>query len=111
MKVSPKGKFRVDEAAEELVEFYQEERTDNPILESNDDVFDWENVVIPVDDYDLVDDTMEPPPVDNNENPEEEAHEVDEGYEGYDTYQEWEMAQIQRDLEAASLDNYDEFGF
>jgi hypothetical protein len=106
MKTSPKGKFRVDEATDDTLEFYQEERTDNPILESNEEVFDWENVVIQSDEFDLVDDTTgTTPPVENNENPQEE------GDEGYDTYQEFDLTQIEEDFGAATLDDYDEFDF
>jgi hypothetical protein len=103
MKTSPKGKFRVDDGADDLLEFYQEERTDNPILESNDEVFDWENVIINVDEFDLVDDTT--PPEVNNENSQEESD------EGYDADHGIDVDQIEAELDAATLDDYDEYGF
>ena len=72
---------------------------------SNDEVFDWDNVVIQLNEFDLVDDTIETSPPLENENPQ------DEGDEGYGTEQEYSMDEIQEELDAVTLDDYDGFGF
>ena len=107
MKTSPKGKFRVEEDPDENFEFYQEERTDNPVLEPNEEGFNWDHVVIRDNEFELVDDTMEISPiVAGNENP------IEEGEEGYDTEQEYDMHEVEESLGWFNLDDEsDEDGY
>ena len=96
------NEFRVEEDSDENLEFYQEERTDNPVLEPNEEGFNWDNVVIRENEFELVDNTMEtshaPQTVEDNENP------IEEGDEGYDMEQEYNMREVEEALGWVNID-------
>jgi hypothetical protein len=114
MKISPKGKFHVEEDFEETLEFYQEEMTDNPVMEPNEEGLNWDNVVILENEFELVDDTMETSPIISHAPPtmaDNENH-IEEGDEGYDTEQEYDMHEGEDGLGWFNLgDESDEDGF
>lgn len=112
MKTSPKGKFRVEEDSDENPEFYQEERTDNPVLEPNEEGFNWDNVVIRENEFELVDDTMETSPIITHAPQTVADNPMEEGDEGYDTEQEYDMHEVEEALSWSNLnDESDENGY
>ena len=112
MKTSPKGKFRVEEDSDENPEFYQEERTDNPVLEPNEEGFNWDNVVIRENEFELVDDTMETSPIITHAPQTVADNPMEEGDEGYDTEQEYDMHEVEEALGWSNLnDESDEDGY
>ena len=65
IKTSPKARFR-DEGADANIEFYQEERVDNPISAPNQREFDWDRMVLGANDFEYVTDPTLIPPTTSN---------------------------------------------
>ena len=94
MKTSPKGKFGV-EGADANLEFFQDEMPDHPISFSNGQDFNWDDLVLEEDEFELVDDTMELSPT-RSHAPQSMANDnntIEEGEEEYDMEQEFHMEQ------------------
>ena len=86
MKTSPKSRFR-SERDDTNIEFYQEERPDNPIEPTIGEDIDWDGMLIRENEFELVTDTMnlpststsnEPPSLTRDENNMEEGENEDD---------------------------------
>jgi len=93
-KTSQKSRFHA-EGDDSNLEFYQDERPDNPISVSDGLDFDWDGMVFGENDFELVDERINLPPT-TSAAPQSMARDenhVDEGEEEHDREQEYHMEQ------------------
>ena len=88
IKTSPKSRFRV-EGDDANLEFYQEERPDNPIEPTIGQDFDWDGMLQREDEFELVNETTNLTPTTSNEPPSlaRDENNIEEGEEEHDMEQ------------------------
>jgi len=112
MKTSPKSRFR-SEGDDTNIEFYQEERPDNPIEPTIGEDIDWDGMVIREDEFEIVTDTTNLPPSTStsNEPPSlaRDENNVEEGENEDDIAQDDDMEQYDEEDGLQSDDPDEEY--